>query len=78
MKALAILLALAAWPALADDAPKAFTFTEAQVRTIAEAAIQKRDAAAAEWKRWNDLLADIQKQAEAMAKTETKEPEKAP
>lgn len=75
----AIILAalLAAGSALADEAtkPPVFTFTEAQVRVIAEAAIAKRDAAAAEWTRWNDILADIQKQA---TPSKTEEPPKAP
>ena len=50
--------------ARAEDATSStYTFTEAQTKIIAEAALQRREAAAVEWKRWNDLLADIERQA---------------
>lgn len=75
-----VALAFVVFQAMAEEAgppkPLAFAFTEAQVKVIAETAIAKRDAAAAEWQRWNDILADIQKQA--TPKPETKEPPKAP
>lgn len=70
MRAFALVALLFAGSALADEAPSppsapVFTFTKEQVEIIATVALQKRNEAAAEYTKWNDLLGEIQKQAQA-------------
>lgn len=67
----ASLILLAASLAYADEAPKPpdvapplYTFTEDQAKVIAESAMQHRAAAAAEYKKWDDLIAEIVRQAQ--------------